>query len=96
MRRGAVYLALGQSARILGRWEEALEHATAALAVSRRLADGEVERLAGELVSHVERRDPPPPACEPEPDTPLAALARRLTARLRRWKGRKRRVRSQS
>jgi len=93
---GAVYLALGQSARILGRWEEAAEHAGAALAAGRRLADGEVERLAGELVSHIERREPPPPACEPEPDTPLAALARRLAARLRRWKGRKRGVRLQS
>jgi tetratricopeptide (TPR) repeat protein len=93
---GAVYLALGQSARILGRWEEAAEHASAALTVGRRRADGEVERLAGELVGQVERREPPPPASELEPGAPLATLARRLAARLRRWKGRKRSVRTQS
>ena len=93
---GAVYLALGQSARILGRWEEAAEHASAALAVGRRRVDGEVERLAGELLGQIDRREPPPPACEPEPDAPLAALARRLAARLKRWKGRKRSVRTQS
>jgi tetratricopeptide (TPR) repeat protein len=89
---GAVYLALGQSARIQGRWEEAAEHAGAALAVGRRRADREVERLAEELVSQVERREPPPPLCELESDTPLAALARRLAARLRRWKKRKRSI----
>ena len=89
---GAVYLALGQSARILGRWEEAAEHAGAALAVGRRRADSEVSRLAEELVSQVKRREPPPPPCELESDTPLAALTRRLAARLRRWKKRKRSV----
>lgn len=92
---GAVYLALAQSARILGRWEEAGEHASAALAVGRRRADGEVQGLAVELIGRIERREPAPPAREGEPDAPLAALARRLAARLRRWKGRKRSVRTQ-
>ena len=54
----------------------------------------EVERLAGELLGQIERRKPPPPACESEPDAPLAALARHLAARLKRWKGRKRSVRT--
>ncbi|HEV7590376.1 MAG TPA: hypothetical protein VGO40_19860 [Longimicrobium sp.] len=83
---GAVYLALGEAARILRRWEEAAEHADAALAVARRRADVEVERLAAELVSQIKRREVPPPATEPLSDAPIAALARRLAARLRRWR----------
>jgi hypothetical protein len=83
---GAVYVNLAEAARILRRWDEAREHASAALAVARRRMDVEVERLAAELLRRIEQREPPPPASEPLPDTPIGTLARRLAARLKRWR----------
>ena len=43
-------------------------------------------RVAVALLAEIERQELPPPACEPESDTPIAALARRLAARVRRWR----------
>jgi tetratricopeptide (TPR) repeat protein len=83
---GAVFVNLAEAARILRRWDEAAEHACRALETARRRADGEVEGLALELLRQVERREAPPPASEPSPDAPIAALARRLAARLSRWR----------
>lgn len=83
---GAVFVNLAEAARMVRRWDEAAEHAGRALEVARRRADGEVERLAMELLRQVERRETPPPASEPSPGAPIAALARRLAARLSRWR----------
>jgi tetratricopeptide (TPR) repeat protein len=83
---GPVFVNLAEAARFRGHWEAAEGHAGRALAVARRRADVEVERLATELLRKIRRREPPPPACEPDSDTPIAALARRLAARLRRWR----------
>jgi hypothetical protein len=82
----AVFYQLAQASRSLRRWEEAKEHARAALSAARKRADKEVERLTVELLRQIDRQEPPPPACEPESDTPIAALARRLAARVRRWR----------
>jgi len=83
---GPVFVNLGEAARFWGQWEAAAGHAGRALAVAQRRADVEVERLAVELTRKIKRREPPPPAFEPPSDTPIAALARRLAARLRRWR----------
>jgi hypothetical protein len=82
----AVFYELAQASRSLRRWEEAKEHARAALSAARKRADKEVEGLTVALLRQIERQDPPPPACEPESDTPIAVLARRLAARVRRWR----------
>jgi hypothetical protein len=89
---GQVFVNLAEAARILGHWEKAAEHAELALAAARRRADFEVERLAIELLGNIERREAPPPNSEPAPDAPIAALAQRLAARLRRWRRHKRSV----
>jgi len=81
-----VFLQLAYASRSLRRWEEATEHALAALSAARKRADKEIERVAVELLAKIERQELPPPACEPESDTPIAALARRLAARVRRWR----------
>jgi tetratricopeptide (TPR) repeat protein len=83
---GGVYVHLAEAARSWGRWEECAEHAQRALAVARKRADTEIEPLAVELVRQADVREVPPPDCTPDPDTPIAALARRLAARLRRWR----------
>jgi hypothetical protein len=83
---GPVFVNLAEAARFLGYWEAAAGHAGRALAVARRRADAEVERLATELLRQIKRREPPPPASEPSADSPIAALARRLATRLRRWR----------
>jgi len=82
----SVFFQLAQASRSLRRWEEATEHALAALAAARKRADKEIERVAVALLGEIERRELPPPACEPESGTPIAVLARRLAARVRRWR----------
>jgi tetratricopeptide (TPR) repeat protein len=83
---GAVFVNLAEAARLRGHWEAAEGHAGRALAIARKRADGEVERLAVELLRKIRRREPPPPASEPSADAPIAALARRLAARLKQWR----------
>jgi len=83
---GPVYVNLAEAARFRGRWEEAEEHARRALAVAQRRADAEVQRLTVELLRKMEQREAPPPATEPPSGAPIAALARRLAARVRRWR----------
>jgi hypothetical protein len=83
---GPVFVNLAEAARSWGHWEAASGHAGRALAVARKRADAEVERLAVELTRQIKRREPPPPASEPAADAPIAALARRLAARLRQWR----------
>jgi tetratricopeptide (TPR) repeat protein len=83
---GAVFVNLAEAARFYGHWEVAAGHAGRALAVARRRADKDVEKLAVELLRQVKRREPPPPCSEPASDTPIAALARRFAARLRQWR----------
>jgi len=82
----SVFFQLAQASRSLRRWEEATEHALAALSAARKRADKEIERVALGLLEEIERREQLPPACEPASDTPIAALARRLAARVRRWR----------
>jgi hypothetical protein len=82
----SVLFQLANASRLLRRWEEATEHALAALAAARKRADKEIERVAVALLAEIERQEPPPPVCEPGSDTPIAALARRLAARVRRWR----------
>jgi hypothetical protein len=83
---GPVFMNLAEAARFYGHWEAAQGHVGRALAVAQRRADAELERLATELHRRIRRREPPPPASEPSADSPLAVLARRLAARLRRWR----------
>jgi tetratricopeptide (TPR) repeat protein len=83
---GPVFVNLAEAARFRGHWEAAEGHAGRALAVARKRADAEVERLATELLRKIKRREAPPPVSEPASDTPIAALARRLAARLKRWR----------
>jgi tetratricopeptide (TPR) repeat protein len=82
----SVLFQLANASRLLRRWEEAKEHALAALSAARKRADKEIERVAVALLAEIERQEPPPPVCEPGSDTPIAALARRLAARVRRWR----------
>jgi hypothetical protein len=82
----SVFLQLAYASRSLRRWEEATENARTALSAARKRADKEIERVAVALLGEIERQELPPPACEPESDTPIAALARRLAARVRRWR----------
>jgi tetratricopeptide (TPR) repeat protein len=83
---GPVFVNLAEAARFRGHWEAAAGHAGRALAVAQQRADAEVERLAVELLRQIKRREAPPPASEPESGAPIAALARRLAARVRRWR----------
>lgn len=83
---GPVYVNLAEAARLQRRWGAVTELARRALEVARRRADAEVEELAVELLHHAERQEAPPPASDPHPDAPVAVLARRLAARLRRWR----------
>jgi hypothetical protein len=82
----SVFFQLAQASRSLRRWDEATEHALAALSAARKRADVEIERVAVALLGEIERQEVPPPAREPESGTPIAALARRLAARVRRWR----------
>jgi hypothetical protein len=83
---GPVLINLAEAARFQCRWEVVADLAGRALDVARRRADGEVERLALDLLAQAERQELPSPAIEPDPGAPVAALARRLAARLRRWR----------
>ena len=83
---GPVFVNLGEAARSWGHWEAAAGHAGRALAVAKRRADREVERLAVELARKIKHREPPPSASEPDADSPVAVLARRLAARMRQWR----------
>jgi hypothetical protein len=83
---GAVFVNLAEAERFWGHWEAGEGHAGRALALARHRADAEVERLAVEVLRKIKRREPPPPASEPGADTPIAALARRLAARLKQWR----------
>jgi tetratricopeptide (TPR) repeat protein len=83
---GPVFINLAEAARFWGHWEAAAGHAGRALAVARKRADAEVERLARELLRKIRRREPPPPVAEPPSDAPVAVLARRFAARVRRWR----------
>jgi len=87
---GSVYVQLAEAARVQRRWGAVAELAGRALEVARRRADVEVEELAVELLEQAERQEVPPPASDPPPDAPVAVLARRLAARIRRWRRHKR------
>lgn len=82
----AVYVHLAEAARSQHRWDAVAELGGRALEASRRRADAELEAMAVELLEQAERREAPPPASDPHPDAPVAVLARRLAARLRRWR----------
>lgn len=83
---GPVFVNLAEAARYWGHWQAGAGHAGRALAVAQRRGDAELVRMATELTRRIKRREPPPPTSEPSPDSPLATLARRLAARLRRWR----------
>jgi len=83
---GPVFLNLGEAGRFFGHWEAAQGHAGRALATAQRRADGELERMAVELLRQIKRREPPPPSADLPADSLLAVLARRLAARLKRWR----------
>src|ERR1700745_876517 len=83
---GPVLVNLAEAARFQREWDVVADLAGRALAVAQRRKDGEVERLALVLLGQAERREVPPPTSEPDPGAPVAVLARRLAARLRRWR----------
>ncbi len=87
--RPPVLLCLGEGARGCGRWDEAERYARDALAAARPGGNVDLERHATSLVRAVARREPPVP--EIEPSAEVAALTRRIAARLRRWRRRTRR-----
>ncbi|HET7462162.1 MAG TPA: hypothetical protein VFJ82_12975 [Longimicrobium sp.] len=89
---GPTYINLAEAARFHRRWGTVSELARRALEVARHRADIEVERLAAELLQQAEREEYPQLPSLPDPDAPVAVLARRLAARLQRWRRRKRSV----
>jgi tetratricopeptide (TPR) repeat protein len=86
---GPILINLAEAARFAGRWDRVLVYARSALEIAHARADIQVERLALALLTTAERRDPPPLSIDPAP-APVAALARRIAARLNRWGRRKR------
>ncbi|HEX9937784.1 MAG TPA: hypothetical protein VGB15_11700 [Longimicrobium sp.] len=83
---GGVYVHLAEAARVKRHWDVVAELAGRALEAARRRADVDLEELAVVLLEQAERREAPPPSSDPHPDAPVAVLARRLAARLRRWR----------
>lgn len=83
----SVLVNLSEAARLLGEWDAAYRYAGQALLMASRRKDREVGALARELVRAARRRVPPIPAEDPPADAPIARLARRIAARLRRPKG---------
>jgi len=57
-----------------------------ALAIAQRRADSEVEQLARTLLDQANLCQMPVSSVEPDPGAPIAVLARRLAARLQRWR----------
>ncbi|HYH78413.1 MAG TPA: hypothetical protein VEX86_01405 [Longimicrobium sp.] len=83
---GPVYINLAEAARLARRWDAVADLAGRALDVARHRADVEVQALALQLLEQAERQDAPPPPSHPDPGAPVAMLARRLAARVRRWR----------
>ena len=84
---------LTEAARLAGEWERAGKYAAWAEREAREQQEAEVWRLAREAGEAVARREPPAPAAVLPEDAPVAALARLLAARLRKWRTRGRGIR---
>jgi tetratricopeptide (TPR) repeat protein len=87
--RPPIVFCLGEGARGCGRWEDAARYAAEALTLARQVGNVDLERHAEALVQAVALREPSAPAVEPVGE--VAALTRRIAARLRRWRRRTRR-----
>lgn len=83
---------LAEGARLLGDWDRAERYAADALAIARRRHEADIEAVAVQLVAEIASRAAVVPPKVLESDHPLAALCRRLGARLRK-RARKRKVR---
>jgi len=81
----AALVNLTEGARALRRWNQAEEYAHMAIEIARERSDAGQERSARALLEKVGRRELPLP--EVPASVEAASLARRLAARLRRWKG---------
>lgn len=88
--RPVLCVALGEGSRGCRRWEDAARYAAEAMELAVRAGNADLVPHASALQDAVERREPCPPAADP--DGEVAALTRRLAARLRRWRRRTRRV----
>ncbi|HEU0052499.1 MAG TPA: hypothetical protein VFQ39_04950 [Longimicrobium sp.] len=81
---------LSEASRSLRAWDRAAEFALRGAKSARVVADRQVEALALAAYHAAFRCEPSPPALHLQPDSPLALLARRCAARLRRWRRRER------
>ncbi|HEX2091835.1 MAG TPA: hypothetical protein VHG28_05500 [Longimicrobiaceae bacterium] len=81
----ATFVNLAEGAWLQGQDGKAGQYAELAIDVARRRKDRGQARLARELVGRIARKEPVPEEV-PAP-TQIRTLARRLTARLRIWKG---------
>lgn len=89
--RPPVFVCLGEGARGCARWADAARYAEQAAALARQVGNVDLERHAAALVRAVAARERPSPGVEAGGE--VAALTRRIAARLRRWRRRTRRDR---
>ena len=82
----AALVSLAEGARSLGDDVQAKHFSDLAVGIAKRRRDGGQARRARDLSKRIERKEPVPREA-PAPEE-IGALARRLAARLRMWKGR--------
>jgi tetratricopeptide (TPR) repeat protein len=80
--------AIALGARVLGEWNAVHRYASMALPLARQRLDRWAEAASLDLLAAVGEHTRPPP--EVVPDAPALEVARRLAARLYRWRGRSR------
>jgi tetratricopeptide (TPR) repeat protein len=82
----AALLHVAEGARFISEWEKAAEYATAAVESARQRGEGRLLREAEDLAAEIVVRTPAAREMEPTDDESFSRLARRLAARLRKWK----------
>lgn len=85
---------LAEGARSLCDWERAAQHAKQAAALAEAAGYAEIEADAHAILEAVGRREPGQPEERLDNDARIAALARRLAARVKRWRRRNPQVQS--
>ncbi len=80
----AAMVGLAEGARLLRDWDKSVWYAKEAIEIARMRSDAGRERLAGIVLEKIERREAALPDTSASEET--AAFARRLIARLRRWR----------